>query len=76
MFAAAVCVQVMCWVFGPAEKLPSPVAEAGATSSTCERAFSAFAGESRRFQTGTGARRRLGAHFGMFTVAVCVQMLC
>jgi len=27
MFAAAVCVQVMCWVFGPAEKLPAGMAK-------------------------------------------------
>ena len=76
MFAAAVCVQVMCWAFGPAEKLPPAVAEAGATSSTCVRALSALAGVCRRFQTGAGAHRRSGAHFGMFAAAVCVQVVC
>ena len=35
MFAAAVCVQVMCWVFDRAEKVPPAVAEAGATSGGC-----------------------------------------
>ena len=66
MYAAAVCVQVVCCVFDWTEKLPPPVAEAGATSCTCMRALSALAGVCRRFQTGAGAHRRLGAHFGMF----------
>ena len=34
-FSAAVCVQVMCWVFDRAEKVPPVVAEAGATSGGC-----------------------------------------
>ena len=50
-FAAAVCVQVVCWVFDRAEKVPPAVAEAGATSSTCVRALSALAGVCRRVQT-------------------------
>ena len=33
LFAALVCVQVMCWAFGVADKLPTAMAEAGATSS-------------------------------------------
>ena len=51
MLAAAVCVQVVCWVFDWAEKLPPPMAEAGARSSLCPRASFALSRVCRRFQT-------------------------
>ena len=35
--SAAVSLQMMRWLFNPAQKLPLPVAEAGATSSMCVR---------------------------------------
>ena len=38
MFAARVCVQVVCWVFDLAEKLPSTMAVVGVTSGDCVRA--------------------------------------
>eukprot|EP01043_Picozoa_sp_COSAG02_P083887 COSAG02_NODE_21824_length_773_cov_105.227003_2_plen_64_part_00 len=48
LFAALVCVQVMCWAFGVADKLPTAMAEAGATSGTCVCALAAFASARRR----------------------------
>ena len=57
MFAAAVCVQVMCWVFGPAQKLPPTVAEAGAKSFACLRAVGCAHGRVWVFQTVLGGRR-------------------
>ena len=41
MFAACVCVQVMCWAFDLAEELPCPVADAGVTSGDCVRVIDA-----------------------------------
>ena len=38
LFAAAVCVQVLCWVFDMAQKLPTLMAEAIVTSGACARA--------------------------------------
>eukprot|EP01043_Picozoa_sp_COSAG02_P002926 COSAG02_NODE_69_length_42323_cov_23.507850_13_plen_203_part_00 len=50
MFAAAVCVEVTCWTFEPAEKLPPPVSEAREKSGVCVRVLTAFAGMCHRFQ--------------------------
>ena len=41
MFTASVCVQVVCWAFELAEKLPCPTAVAGVTSGDCVRAIDA-----------------------------------
>ena len=51
------CVQVMCWVFGPAQKLPPTVAEAGAKSFACLRAVGCAHGRVWVFQTVLGGMR-------------------
>ena len=58
MFATAVFVQVMCWVFGPAEKLPPAVAEAMTMSGACVRAVICARGCVWVFQTVLVCRRR------------------
>lgn len=60
-FSAAVSLQELTVTVGPAQKLPPPVPEAGATSGTCVRALSVVASVCRRFETGTGTGRRVGA---------------
>jgi len=70
MFAAAVCVQAMCWVFDRAEKVPPAVAEAGATSGTCLRALSALSRVCRRFKRVWHTQAVL-AH-----ILACLLLLC
>ena len=70
MFAAAVCMQVMCWVFDWAEKMPPAVAEAGATSGTCLPALSALASVCRCFKWAL-AQAGVGAH-----ILACLLLLC
>jgi len=60
-FSAAVSLQELTVTVGPAQKLPPPAPEAGATSGTCVRALSVVASVCRRFETGTGTGRRVGA---------------
>ena len=69
-FSAAVSLQVMRWLFGPVEKLPPAVAEAGATSGTCLRALSALSRECRRFKRIWHTQAVL-AH-----ILACLLLLC
>ena len=49
-FSAAVSLQVMCWLSGPAQKLPLRVAEGMTTSGACVRPLVARAGVCRGFK--------------------------
>ena len=71
MFAAAVCVQVMCWVFGPAEKLPPGIFEATSTSGAGGHEALGFADACGRF-------KRVLAQVGVRTLilVVCCWCMC
>jgi hypothetical protein len=57
VFAATVCVQAMCRVLGPAEKLPAAVFEAATRSFACLRVVGCAYGRVWVFQTVLGCRR-------------------
>ena len=69
-FSAAVSLQEGTGAFWPAQKLPPPVAEAGATSGTCLRALSALSRVCRRFQT------RLAQVGVRVHILACLLLLC
>ena len=70
--SAAVSPQEVAAAVDPAEKLPPPVAEAGATSGMCLRALSALASVCRRFKRAlaqAGARAQMLA--GLLLLGAC-----
>ena len=58
-FSAAVSLQVMRWLSGPAEKLPLRVAEGKTESSECVRALAVRAGVCQRFESTPSCEDRI-----------------
>ena len=67
--SAAVSLQMMRWLFNPAQKLPLPVAEAGATSSMCVRVLM------RVYQRMTPFKRALAQAGVCALVLACLLLL-
>ena len=70
MFADAVCVQVMCWVFGPAQQLLVRPAEGSVKSGECLRAMVARAAVRGPFQARILASGLFGAVICCFAAAM------